>query len=76
MDIHGDKLLRFLGPNRGDRGQEVDKFLGVVSLSVEEIQTVLDFFAVDKSAKFLKVTEDVADEPTCLLFLYERNVSG
>lgn len=50
MDIHGDKLLRLLGLNRGDRGQEVNKFLGVVPLSVEKIKTILDFFAVGRSA--------------------------
>lgn len=50
MDIHGDELLRLLGPYGGDRVQEVNELFGMISLSVEEIETVLDFFAIDKSA--------------------------
>ena len=46
MDIHGDEFLGFLGPDRCNRGEKVNKFFSVIPLGVEEVQAILHFFDV------------------------------
>lgn len=46
MDVHGDQFLGLFGSYRRNGVEEIDKFLGVVSLGVEEVQAILDFFDI------------------------------
>ena len=43
VDVHGDELLRFLGANGCDRGEEIDEFVSVVALCVKKIQAIFCF---------------------------------
>ena len=47
MDIVGDQFLRFLASYRRDRIQEINEFLGVVPLSIKEVETIFNFSNVD-----------------------------
>ena len=76
MDIHRDQLLRLLGPNRGDRSQEINEFLSMIPLSVEKVETVFDFFTVYRLAIDIVEIKTEAIEPTYLWCLYEPSVSG
>ena len=46
MDVHGYEFLRFLGADGSDRCKKIDEFLSVISLSIEEVQAILDLLDV------------------------------
>ena len=47
VNVHGDELLGFLGAYWGDRGEEVDELVSVVTLCIEEVESVFGFADVD-----------------------------
>lgn len=48
MNIHGNELLRLLGSDRSHTLQEFNHPLGLISLSVIEVQTILRLFDINR----------------------------